>query len=167
MEMEPIRKAVRSSLTLALLLTFALPLGGVLLGVGLGIGQPGIWAVGIAFLAAGFYGCPIGWVSYGNKREYFRFITAIEEEHLYTVQELASQLGLPEKEVRNRIEVCFSKRWLIGYRRNGDELILNTNRQLSEQKETVTCPACGAKFSYKKTEDAWCPYCGTPVEQKR
>ena len=163
--MEPIRKAVRSSLTLALLLTFALPLGGVLLGVGLGIGQPGIWAVGIAFLAAGFYGCPIGWVSYGNKREYFRFITAIEEEHLYTVQELASQLGLPEKEVRNRIDTCFNKRYLVGYMREADGLALNENRALREREHGAVCPSCGAKFDYKAGEDPRCPYCGTRVER--
>ena len=165
MYMEPIRKAVRSSLTLALLLTFALPLGGVMLGVGLGIGQPGIWAVGIGFMVIGFYGCPMGWVSYGNKRSYLRFVSAVEEEHLYTVRELASQLGISEKEVRNRIDVCFNKRWLVGYRREGDGLALNTNKQLSEQENAAECPGCGAKFSYKTGEDARCPYCGTLLKR--
>ena len=51
--MQPIHKAIKNSLILALILTFCLPVGGALLGVGLGIGQPGIWAVGIGFMALG------------------------------------------------------------------------------------------------------------------
>ena len=87
--MQPIHKAIKKALLLAVVLTLCLPLGGVLLGVGLGIGQPAVWAIGIAGLAVGFYGCPLGWVGYGNKRTYLRLVTAIEEEHLYNVKDLA------------------------------------------------------------------------------
>lgn len=161
--MDAIRKARKNSLILALILTFALPLGGVLLGVGLAVSRPAVWAIGIAGLAVGFYGCPIAWVGYGNKVTYYRFVSAIEEEHIYEVRELAAQLGISEKEVRNRIDVCFNKRWLNGYKREGDSLILNTGKHLRDRERANVCPNCGATYSYKEAEDQRCPYCGSPT----
>ncbi|HIY45769.1 MAG TPA: hypothetical protein H9731_04575 [Candidatus Borkfalkia excrementipullorum] len=164
--MGPIRKALRSAMTLALILTFCLPLGGAMLGVGLGFGLAPVWAVGIALMVAGFYGCPIAWVGYGSKRSLYRLVQAVEEENIYTVRELASQLGLSEKEVRNRIDTCFNKRYLVGYKREADGLVLNENRALREREHAAVCPSCGAKFDYKAGEQARCPYCGTLAERK-
>ena len=90
--MQPIYASVRKAFILAMFLTFLFPIGGVLLGVGLGIAQPAMWAIGIACLACGFYGCPIGWVAFAGKKEYVRIVDAIEKEHLYTFSELAAQL---------------------------------------------------------------------------
>ena len=115
--MQPIYAAVKKAFTLAMILTLLFPVGGVLLGVGLAIGQPAMWAIGIACLACAFYGCPIGWVAYSGKKEYVRIVDAIEKEHLYTVPELAAQLGLSEKDVRNKIDVLFKKQYITGYRR--------------------------------------------------
>lgn len=61
--MEIIQKVLKKRLILAVILTLCLPLGGVLLGVGLSIGQPAVWAIGIALLVVGFYGTPIGWAA--------------------------------------------------------------------------------------------------------
>ena len=163
--MEPIRKALRSALALSLILTVCLPLGGAMLGVGLGFGIVPVWAIGIALMVAGFYGCPIAWVGYGNKRSLYRLVQAVEEENIYTVRELASQLGLSEKEVRNRIDACFNKRYLVGYKREADGLVLNENRALREREHGAICPSCGAKFDYKAGEDPRCPYCGTRIEK--
>ena len=162
--MEPIRKALRSALALSLILTVCLPLGGAMLGVGLGFGIVPVWAIGIALMVAGFYGCPVAWVGYGNKRSLYRLVQAVEEENIYTVRELASQLGLSEKEVRNRIDACFNKRYLVGYKREADGLVLNENRALREREHGAICPSCGAKFDYKAGEDPRCPYCGTRIE---
>lgn len=163
--MEPIRKALRSALALSLILTFCLPVGGAMLGVGLGFGVAAVWAVGIVLMVVGFYGCPVAWVGYGNKRSLYRLVQAVEEENIYTVRELASQLGLSEKEVRNRIDTCFNKRYLVGYKREADGLVLNENRALREREHSAVCPSCGAKFDYKAGEDPRCPYCGTRVER--
>ena len=81
------------------------------------------------------------------------------------MRELASQLGLSEKEVRNRIDTCFNKRYLVGYKREADGLVLNENRALREREHGAVCPSCGAKFDYKAGEDPRCPYCGTRVER--
>lgn len=164
--MEPIRRALRKSLVLAVIMTLLFPLGGVLLGVGLGIGFVPMWAVGIACLGVGFYGCPIAWTAgYAPKKGYYRLVSAVEEEHIYTVTELAQQLGLSEKEVRNRIDVCFKNRWLVGYKREADGLTLNENKALSEAVHGGVCPGCGAKVTFKGTETA-CPYCGTLVKRQ-
>ena len=163
--MAPIRKALHKSLLVALILTMMFPLGGILLGVGLGIGQPGMWGVGIACLATGFYGCTFGWVEYGNKRVLYRLVSAIVEEHLYSVQELAVQLSMSEKDVRNHLTVCFQKRYLIGFKREGDLLTLNENQALNERENVMECPYCGAKFTYKGT-NIRCPYCDSPISRK-
>lgn len=164
--MEPIRKALRRALALSLLLSVMLPLGGVLLGVGLGYGLPAVWGIGIGCMVLGFYGCPVAWVAYGNKRSLLRLVQAVEEENIYEFHEMASQLGLSEKEVRSRVDVCFNKRYLVGYKREAGGLVLNENRALRGREHAVVCLACGAKFTYKAAEDARCPYCGTLAEKE-
>ena len=37
-----------------------------------------------------------------------------------------------EKEVRNRIDTCFKKKYFIGYKREGDRLVLNENKALED-----------------------------------
>ncbi len=163
--MQPIYASVRKAFILAMFLTFLFPIGGVLLGVGLGIAQPVMWAIGIACLVCGFYGCPIGWVTFAGKKEYVRIVDAIEKEHLYTFSELATQLGMSEKEVRGKIDVLFKKQYITGYRREADRIALNENKALGEREFTRECPACGAKVTFRGTETV-CPYCGTRVSRE-
>ena len=163
--MQPIRKALRKALILSLILTLLLPLGGVLLGVGFAIHQPAIWAVGIACIGIGFYGCPCGWaMAYGPIRSLTRIVSAVTEEHLCTVREIAAQLSLSEKEVRNKLDQCFRKHYLVGYKREGDTIILNENRAPAQRTYSAECPYCGAKFSYT-AEEMRCPYCGSPIQK--
>lgn len=161
--MDNVNRAKGRALALALVFTFLFPVGGVLLGVGLGFGWPAMWGIGIACLACGFYGCPLTWVSYGNVRGLWRVVSAVVEENLYTVREIASQLGMPEKEIRNRLDACFKKRYLPGYKKDGDGVTLNENAPLAEEERTAVCAACGARFTYKRGEKPACPYCGTPA----
>lgn len=161
---QPVYAKTRSALFLALFLTFLFPAGGLLLGFGLSIGQPAMWAIGIACLAAAFYGCPIGWVAYGSKCSLARVVTAIEEEHLYTVRELAVQLGIPEKNIREKIDTLFRKRYLVGYIRTDSGVALNENRALSDREYTRECPSCGAQVTFRGVFGE-CPYCGTRIER--
>ena len=165
--MQAIQRALRKSLILSLVLTLCLPLGGVLLGVGLGIGQPAVGGSGIAFLGIGFYGTPVGWaIAYAPKKTLARIVSAVTEEHLYTVGEIAAQLSLSEKDVRTHLDTCFQKQYLPGFVRQGDTLLLNENQALGKQLLTADCPACGARFSYSR-DKAFCPYCGTPVRREK
>ena len=162
---QPIYAKNRSALLLALFFTFLFPIGGVLLGVGLGFGLPAVWAPGIACLAVAFYGCPISWTHYGSTRSLVRLVTAIEEEHLYTILELTAQLGLPEKDVRAKIDTLFKKRYLVGYIRNENGVALNENTALADRETTQMCPSCGARVTFRGTRGE-CPYCGTIIQRQ-
>lgn len=163
--MEKINHDLKKQLITAVILTVLLPLGGVLLGVGLGIGQPGVWAVGIAFMVAGFYGCPIAWAAgYGNTKGLVRVVNAVRDEHLYTVQEIAAQLGTNERQVRMKLDACFNKQYLKGFKREGDVIKANFNADILNRTLSAECVNCGAKFSYNASDHApRCPYCGSPV----
>ena len=162
--MEPIRKALRSALTLSLILTFCLPIGCAMLGVGLGFGLVPVWAIGIACMVMGFYGCPCAWtMAYAPTKNLSRIVSAVVGENLCTVSEIASQLSLSEKDVRNRLDLCFRKRYLTGYKREGDAIVLNDNRAPDKRAYAAECPFCGAKFSYT-ADDPRCPYYGSPIK---
>ena len=126
-----------------------------------------IWAVmgvGIAFVAVGFYGTPIAWSVYGSARPLKRIVAAVTEEHLYTVQEIAAQLSMNEKNVRAHLDKCFNKGFLKGYKRDGDSIVLNENIAADKREKFYECPYCGAKFTYTG-DNARCPYCGSPVKR--
>ena len=78
------------------------------------------------------------------------------------MQEIASQLSMPEQKVRASLDTCFRKRYLIGYKREGDRIVLNENRAPAKRTYSAECPNCGAKFTYTD-DDAHCPYCHSPV----
>ena len=163
--MQPIQKALRKSLVLCVILTLCLPLGGAMMGVGFAISQPAVWGVGIGLIVVGFYGTPIGWtIVYAPKKALQRIVSAVMEEHLHTVNEIAVQLSMSEKDVRNKLDLCFQKQYLPGIKRDGDTLILNENRELGKQELYAECTACGARFLYTK-DSKTCPYCGTPIKK--
>ncbi len=167
--MNAINKALRGSFALSMILTVMLAAGIPLIPVGFAVVGGGfgtaLGVIGIAFAAVGFYGCPIAWVAYGGKKSLQRVVSAVVEEHIYEVSEIAAQLGLSEKEVRNRIDTCFKKKYFIGYKREGDRLVLNENKALEDAEHVAECPHCGARFTYKGT-DIRCPYCGSAQERK-
>lgn len=125
-----------------------------------------LMAVGIVCTVCGFYGCPIAWTGYGEIRSLSRMVFAIAEEHIYTVNELSQQLSLSEKEVRNRLDKCIKKRYLLGYRKEGDKIILNEGTALDKKQFAYKCPNCGASFFYTR-ENPCCPYCKSPVKQDK
>lgn len=162
--METIAKSTRKSLILALTFSVLFVIGIPMIPLG-AINK--IWAVmiaGIVFVAAGFYGTPLLWIGFGNKCGLKRLVYAVEREHLYTVAELSEQLSKKPKEIRSMLDTCFNRRYLTGYRRAGDELVLNERKAQTDELHPVECPSCGAKFSFKGTDGA-CPYCRTPVKK--
>lgn len=163
--MNRIKNALRSSFLTAFILSFAFAGGIPAIVLGAINGLHAVMGVGIACTVIGFYGTPIAWISYGSKRSLHRLVAAVYEEHIYTVKELSAQLSVPEANVRSQIATCINKRYLPGFIRNGDSLVLNENSALSETEHAAECPHCGAKFKYKGA-NATCPYCGTLIERK-
>ena len=116
--------------------------------------------VGIAFTAVGFYGTPVAWVMYGEKHKLKRVVFAITGEHLMTVQKIASQLQLSEDSVRGILTTCFNKGYLVGYLREGDNIIENKDMADKDRLISVKCEFCGAPYTYKANDpNPVCPYC--------
>ena len=164
--MDAINKDLRKKFIVSITLTimFVVGIPSIVLGA-----SNEIWvvmAIGIAFTAAGFYGMPIAWVGYGNTKTLERLVSAVVNENLHTVNELASQFSLSEKEVRDKLDVCFKKGYFVGIKRDGDTLILNENDPLVQKQYAAECPHCGAKFLYTKSSPR-CPYCDSPVNEKK
>lgn len=166
--MKYIKSAVAKGLIISLLFTLLLPAGGLLLGLGIAGGVKAAWVTGIVCLVLGFYGCPVAWTAiYAPKKPLLRLVSAIENEHIYTVKELATHLSLPEATIRRQLGECLTKRYLRGYKRNGDEIILNTAASLADKEQTVRCPYCGAQFTYRQIQNPRCPYCGSFVTENK
>ena len=128
-----------------------------------------IWplmGVGIACTAVGFYAMPVAWSIYASARPVKRVVYAVTEEHLYTVHEIALQLSMDERNVRAHLDKCFNKGFLIGYKREGDNIVLNENVAAGKKEMFAECPYCGAKFTYTR-DNARCPYCGSPVAENK
>lgn len=160
--MKPIQKALKRAFITALILTVAF-VGGI---PAIVFGAIHRWwilmAFGIVCTVAGFYGCPIAWINYGGVRSLARLVSAIVDEYIYSVQGLSAQLSLSEKETRRRLDKCFQKRYLLGYRREGDNIVINEGTALDKKQFAAECPNCGAKFLYTR-DDPRCPYCNSPV----
>ncbi len=163
--MKTITKAVRKAFWTAFLFTIAF-IGGIPATVFGAVYQ--LWVLmgfGIAGIVIGFYAMPICWTKYGRVKSLMRLVFAITEEHIDTVYGLARQLSLSDKEVRNRLDECFRKNYLVGYLRDGDNVLLNEKKEMSKKVYIAECPNCGAKFTYT-ADSPFCPYCRSPVIPK-
>ena len=163
--MKAVNSYIRKLFVLSLILSFALA-GGVPMTVLGAVFQ--IWplmGIGIACIVIGFYGTPIAWTSYGGAKGWQRIVSAVVEENLYSVNEIAAQLSISETEARNKLDVCFKKKFLPGFKRSGDGVVLNGNMPAGKKEMFAECPNCGAKFTYTP-ETPRCPYCNSPVQPK-
>ena len=163
--MDKINKTVRNVLIFAIALSvgFAVGIPAIVLGA-----VNKIWAImviGIILVIAGFYGTPIIWVQYGAKRRLKRFVSAIENEHLYTVEDLAMHLNEQPEQVKATIHTIIEKGYISGYLFDGETLQLNLNRNKKEDLIQVVCESCGAKYTHSQREQGTCPYCGTISKQ--
>ena len=123
------------------------------------------FVLGLLFSGGGFYGVPLLWISYGSHRELARVVDAIDRLGLLTVDRLAAHLMMREKDVRTRIETCFTRGYLPGYVRQGDTLMRYTAVDPEEIEHTVECPSCAARFTYRGSRGK-CPYCGNTYETR-
>ena len=157
--MEKIEKTLRTKFFAALVMSVLFVAGIPLIPVGAVNGIYPVMIVGIVFTAVGFYGTPILWTSYGATRSLRRVVFAVEKENLYSVQEIASQLSMSEKQVRGLLTDCFRKGYLEGYVREGDEITTLGGDKPGGRTRAAVCPYCGANFTYQG-RNAVCPYCG-------
>ena len=123
-----------------------------------------IWfamTLGIIFIVFGFYGMPFIWLSYANLRSLKNVVDAVNEEHILSVSEIASQLQLKENQVRQFIVDAIKKKYIIGYIFDGNTLSTNNKNKPSIQERK--CSHCGGNL-VKKDNDWYCPYCDSKFE---
>lgn len=163
--MKAVNKYINKLLICSLVLSCLFVAGIPMIILGATHGQYAIMGVGIGLTVIGFYGAPIAWVSYGNARGLKRIVYAVVVENLYTVQEIAAQISQSEKYVRSKLTICFNRNFLAGFKREGDNIVLNENAAVDQKQRFAECPYCGAKFAYSP-QNPRCPYCNSPVVTK-
>ena len=160
--MKSIDKYMKKLLYVSIILSVMLVAGIPMIIIGATSKIYAVMGIGIAFTAIGFYGTPIAWSIYGSNMPLKRVVSAVCEEHLYTVGEISQQLSMKESAVRGWLDKAFNKGFLKGYKREGDEILLNDNLAADKKEFVAHCPNCGATFTYT-LDKARCPYCNSPV----
>jgi Zn finger protein HypA/HybF involved in hydrogenase expression len=118
--------------------------------------------VGIIFAVLGFYGSPILWIQFGALNKTKRIVYAVDEEKIYTVEEISKQLQLSISEVKAQLITAINKNYIEGLLFDGEKLTANKNK--STLKNLSRCENCGAPL--KKTPDGkYCPYCHSMFEK--
>lgn len=116
---------------------------------------------GIILAVNGFYGSPMWLVSYGETKSIKRVIFAIENEKIYSVKDIATQLQIPEKNVKEKVNKAIEKNYLSGMLFDGENFKVNNNK--SQVKKLGKCENCGGSLA-EKDGKLYCPFCGTIYE---
>ncbi len=121
---------------------------------------------GIVLVATGFYGMPLLWIKFGERRQDRTLLFMIEYEHIYTVSGLSAQTGFSEADVRQRIMRLIHAQALIGYLFRDDTLELNMNeKQTVRNRKTKKCRHCGAVMFFDGLRYR-CDYCRQTESEK-
>ncbi len=158
--MNQINRSIRTLFAWALATSIGFPLGIL----GIVFGAVYFWTpllvAGIVLTVVGFYGMPLLWVKFGQRRGDRALWRLIEEEGLYTVEMLCMQTGYAPGEVRERLKRMITGRELTGYLLNGDVLepLDPEKRRADPAARTKKCPNCGALMA-SDGKQFFCEYC--------
>ncbi len=112
--------------------------------------------VGLVGVGGGFYGCPLSWIAYSNKKRLYKLVNMIHGVESCTIHDLGDMLGREDAEVKEDVVECLKNGWLWGYALLDNGRITRTDRlDLHHAK----CDFCGATFEFRG-ENSKCPYCG-------
>lgn len=157
--MKEYKKSLSILLAFSVLLTIFLPLG--IVGTVLGAVNE-LWVVfglGIGMTVVGFYGSPLIWISYGEKKKVGIVLKLIECENFYSVESIATQLTQDYSWVEKAINKLIEKGYLKGYIYKDGKLSINNNVKQVKTSGTK-CPNCGGRIVSKDSKME-CEYCGT------
>ncbi len=161
--MEKINKTIKTLFWFSLGLSIGLPAGILCIVFGAINKIVVLLILGIALVAAGFYVMPILWVKYGERRQHRTILYMVLHDHIYTVQDLATQMGWEDEKMRQTVKSLIASRYLVGYLFNDDVLELNTNKQQTRSAKTRKCPNCGGPMEFDGVKFV-CDYCDTVAE---
>ena len=163
--MEKIKKKIHTYFGVGLALVIGLPAGIIMTVFGAVKGITALLVIGIVLIVAGFYVGPIMLVQVGEKKKLGRVISAIENQNLYTAEEIASGTGIKEKAVLGYISEALQKGYISGYKFENGRLELIRSRKQAWGKSTQKCPFCGGPVVMDEKEGtAVCPYCGAHIK---
>ena len=97
--MDKVKKKIRTYLGVGIALLIGLPAGIVMTVFGATKGITALLVIGIVLIVAGFYVGPVLLVQVTEKKKLGRVISAIDNQNLYTAQEIAAGTGIREKAV--------------------------------------------------------------------
>ena len=112
---------------------------------------------GILFVVTGFYGVPISWIRYADKRRLLRVASAVSQSTDVTIDILSDTVGRTQEETRADVRTLLRNGWLPGYAFVDQEDRVKRTSILDIHH--AECTYCGAFFEYKGTQPK-CPYCG-------
>lgn len=164
--MERYKKCTASKLILAIAFSIMLPAGiiGIILGATNGITS--VMVIGIVFTVLGFYGAPICWISYGEHRGRGVVLRMIEQEHIYSVKDIATQVFKNEKEVTAIINKLILDGSLNGYIFRNGYIEVNTNKkQTGIITDKIKCPNCNGPMEFDGINYV-CSYCGNAIKKE-
>lgn len=160
--MEKAIKKKKILIIVATLLTIGFPVGIVMTIL---CATNKIWilmAVGIVLIVAGFYVAPVCWVKMSDCSKMIALLRGIEEQNLYTVQELATYTSSNEKATIARIHTAINAGYLNNYlfvENNRLELIKARKQEIG--RISFKCDNCGANvYTEQNASSARCEYCG-------
>ena len=116
-----------------------------------------IFAAGILFVVGGFYGTPISWIRYADKKRLCRLAIVVSGTSDTTIDILSDTVGRSQEETRNDVRTLLRNGWLPGYTFVDQEDRVKRTDILDIHH--AVCEYCGASFEFKGT-DSKCPYCG-------
>lgn len=160
-----IDKKIKKTFKIALCLTICLVLG--IPAIIFGAINSAWWllVLGIIATVVGFYGSPIVWVSFGEKKRALRVVDCVTKEHLLSIKEIAMQLQWNEKDTKVIVQKSIVNGYIEGYIFDGEKLTINDRKIQTKKRIQNKCSACGATLD--KTEKGYyCPYCGAIFEEK-
>lgn len=160
-----IDKAITKSFAIAFILSVGFVAGVPAIIFGATKGMTLLLVVGIIACVMGFYGTPIAWIMFGEKKKALRVVDCVTKEHILSVKEIAMQLQWNEKEVKEIVQKSIVNNYIDGYIFDGDNLTLNQKKAPKRERIQNKCSSCGATLT--KTDSGYfCPYCGTTFEEK-
>lgn len=155
-----IKKSLIASIIISVLFVVGIPL--IIFGA-----TNSIWillGLGIACTVIGFYGTPLMWVSYGNKRTLKHVVDAVMEDNLTTVEEIAKQLQMRDRQVRDLVILGIKKKYITGYIFNGSVLTPNQKEAPKKKIASNKCPNCGGTLQ-DDGKGYVCQYCGSHFDK--
>ena len=161
------KKALSVRRNWAIILSVAFAAGVVMIPVGFSFGVLPVGIIGIVFAVAGFYGCPLMWVSYSGLAAYSGVFGLIAEDGMRSATAIAGALGISIEQSRKAIVYLIRKRFLRGYAFDGTDTITATGIDKLEAERLARraaalgkCPNCGATL-VESDGRMVCPYCGS------